>query len=178
VSLVPLADVKAHLGITTADSGGRDAKLQMKIDAAEAWASKNLGGSGGLAASTVTQRVTGNCSYLALTTLPVTSVTSVTGADGIALSVGSLDVDLEAGLIGYAPLGIWSRFLLPWYTVVYQSGYANLAALPADIVEAVKLETQSMWETQRGEAGVVQMAVDAHNRAVRLLDNYGVPGYA
>jgi hypothetical protein len=180
MSLVPLADVKAHLNITNENS---DAKLQAKIDAAEAFISQELGGPGSLAAQAVTQRVNGFRSTLQLTSLPVVSVTSVTGSDGVLVPLSGLDIDIAAGIIRsnatYYYASPYYPFLLPFYTVVYQSGFTTL---PADLTEAVKLETQSMWETQRrprpGDGGVGVGPSDPHARVLRILDNRVAPGFA
>src|SRR5439155_24683409 len=106
MSLVPIADVKAHLSITTVDAT-RDAKLQMKIDAAETWVSDTLGGAGALASTAVTERIRGyGLRALALTNLPVVSVESVTGSDGAALALGTLDIDTAYGLIRWDAYGV------------------------------------------------------------------------
>jgi hypothetical protein len=72
------------------------------------------------------------------------SVTSVTGSDGVLVPLSGLDIDLAAGIIRsnatYYYASPWYPFLLPYYTVVYQSGYTSL---PLDVIEAVKLMTQS-----------------------------------
>jgi hypothetical protein len=182
--MVSLADVKAHLSITTVDTA-RDTKLQLKIDAAEAFVSEVLGGTGALAAQAVTQRVNGFTSTLVLTSLPIVSVTSVTGSDGVLVPLSGLDVDLAAGIIRsnatYYYAAPYYPFLLPYYTVVYQSGYSTL---PADLVEAVKLMSQYFWETQRGNrpgpggGGDTTGPGDAYARAQQILSNRPTPGFA
>lgn len=179
MSLVPLADVKAHLGITKPDD---DTKLQGKLDAAEALVSKILGGSGGLAASTITQRANGFRSSLTLTTFPVLSVTSVTGSDGVQIPLGGLDIDLSAGIIRsnatYYYASPWYPFLLPFYTIVYQSGYASP---PADIGEAVMLMTQHLWETQRGNLpgpGGDTGPTESYARAMQMLGKRTIAGFS
>lgn len=143
MSLVPFADAKAWLGITDPDD---DSKLQDALDAAEAYIAREIGVGTQLAAQAITQRARGLGRSLVLTSLPVLSVTSVTDSQGHALTVGSLDVDRENGLIYYDTLGS-TVFPMPWYTVVYQSGFSTLSD---DYVQAVKNLLRVFWAPQRG----------------------------
>lgn len=178
MSLLLLSSVKPHLKI---DQATDDSVLQDKLDAAEAYVSQASGGSGGLAATAVTERIDGLGTALVLRRTPVISVTSVTGAGNNALLVTDLDVDTERGLIAYSPLGN-VVFPLPWYTVVYQTGYAMAAAVPAQLVEAVRLMTQHFYSTQRGGrksvGGDPGTAADAFSRANQILDDFRPPGFA
>ena len=140
MSAVPLAEVRAYLG-TDADD---DTALQEAINTAELYASSKLGGP--LLATAVTQRCRGYGQALVLEQLPVISVTSVTDSSNGALVVANLDVDTTHGLIHWNPYGD-IIFPFPFYTVVYQAGYATL---PADLVQAVKSRTSYIWAGQRG----------------------------
>lgn len=170
MSLLSLTSVKPHLKITESIDS---TVLQGKLDAAEAYVSRATGGAGDLGPTTVTERVTSSGPALRLRRLPVISVTSVTGGDGLALVVANLDVDEAHGLIMYSPIAP-IVFPLPWYSVVYSSGYATAAAVPDDLVEAVRLMTQHFYETQRGAArpgpgGAANSTVNAKARADEIL---------
>lgn len=178
MSLLDLqTDVKPHLKI---DQSTDDTVLQAKLDAAEAYVSRQTGGEGALVATAVTERVDGYRPTLSLRRRPVISVTSVTDAAGNTLNVAALDVDEERGRIGYnaiAPV----VFPMPWYSVVYQSGYANAAALPQELAEAVRLMTQHFYTTQRGTGrkgtgGGPDSPQDAFARAQQILDDFGSHG--
>lgn len=172
-------DVKPHLKI---DQTSDDVVLQSKLDAAEAFVSDRTGGSGGLAASAFTERVAGYRRELSLTCSPVVSVTSVTGADGQALVVANLDVDTQDGLIAFSTF-YDITFPMPWYSVVYQTGYATAAAVPEELKEAVRLMTQHFYETQRGgrrgNTGGDDAFESAYARAQRILaDVTTLPGFS
>lgn len=147
MSLVPLPDVKSHLNIT---SPADDTELQAMLDAAESAICRRLGGTGTLAATSVTQRAPGRTPALVLNYLPVVSLTSVTGVYSGALTPGDLDFDATDGLVYWLPQSSPVTFVDPYYTVVYQTGYANLAALPDDLVLAVKEQVDHLWTSQRG----------------------------
>lgn len=149
MSLVPATDVAAWLKYTATPTGADLVKLQATIDAAESYIAYKKGHGTTLAPEAITQRAPGLGASLVLTTLPVISVTSVTAADGGTLVVANLDVDLDNGLIGFTPV---SRVIFPlnWYSVVYQAGFANLAALPDAYKQAVREVTREFWGAQRG----------------------------
>lgn len=155
MSLMPIADVASWLKYPATPTGAEGTKLQATIDAAEGYlaAKKSIGDQ--LVAHPVTQRAPGGWDRLVLTTLPVISVTSVTDSGGQALNMATLDVDTAAGLIGFAPTG-FGFFIMPFYTVVYQAGFANLAALPPLWQQAIREITREFWGAQRG--GSVQSA--------------------
>lgn len=180
MSLLELGDVKPHLKI---DQNTDDTVRQGKLDAAEAYVSRQTGGSGGLAVTAVTERIPGLRASLPLSFAPVVSVTSVTGAGSNPLVVADLDVDTEQALVGYSPLGN-VVFPLPWYSVVYSSGYASAADLPDELVEAVRLMTQHFYATQRGSnrratGGAPGTEPDAFARARQIIDDFNsYPGFA
>jgi hypothetical protein len=180
MSMVSLAEVRQHLNIATDAS---DTKLQATIDAAESYIARRIGAGSTLAQETVTQRVNGFRSVLTLTTLPVISVTSVTGSDGVLVPLSGLDVDTAAGIIRSNATYYYSQpyypFLLPFYTVVYQAGYA--APLAYDFVQAVKEVTRQLWGSQRGGqrgSGDPTEIASAMTNANILIDNLQTPGFA
>lgn len=176
MSVVPLADIKSDLKIA-ADAS--DARIQAKIEAAEAALSRLLGGAGALSATAVTQRVTGCRPTLMLSRLPVISVESVTDSSGNAIDLSTLDIDEDHGLI-YMTGG---TFTDPFYTVGYHTGYASL---DADLVEAVKLLTKHFWETQRGPTARPSTQQSTPNptpggfppRVLEIVANRTAPGFA
>lgn len=179
MSLLLLTDVKPHLKI---EASTDDTVLQAKLDAAEEYVSRESGGTGGLSVTAVTERVDGLGSALVLRRTPVVSVTSVTGAGNNPLVVADLDVDAERGLIAYSPLGN-VVFPLPWYSVVYTSGYATADAVPETLQEAVRLMTQHFYATargpRRGSNGEPGTSPDAYARARQILDDFTtLPGFA
>lgn len=143
MSLTLLATAKSWLGI---DSDGSNTDLQGTLDAAESYVARRVGAGSILAAEAITQRAVGLGTDLVLTTLPVISVTSVTGADGGALTVGTLDVNTKQGIIRYSAISP-IVFPMPWYTVVYQAGFATL---DYDYTQAVKEVTRQFWGAKRG----------------------------
>jgi hypothetical protein len=174
MSMVALSDVKTHLGVAVDDT---DTQLQASLDAAETWVAQTLSVGDSLASHTVTQRCTGGGLNLVLTSLPVLSVTSVTGVYSGALTLANLDVDLEHGLIGYLP-GLFVPFYDPVYTVVYSAGFATL---PADLIYAVKEATRGFWQPQRGggpSMGANQLQMEGLASAQRILDNRILSGFA
>lgn len=174
MSLVTLDAVKLHLGITRSDT---DALLQSTIDAAESYVARKIGAGSILGPETVTQRAVGFRPALTLTTLPVVSVTSVTGSDGALVPLSSLDVDTHAGIIQnlstyYYPASSWYAFPLPFYTVVYQAGFTTL---DYDYAQAVKEVTRFFWGAQRGPAtgGTPETARASADYIIAGLPGYG-----
>lgn len=177
MSLVLLADVKAHLDIQTSSN---DVDLQAMIDAAEATIAQILNAGSGLASESVSTRVAGRTRTLVLTRGPVLSITSVTGSLSGVLSLSDLDIDLEHGLIHYPPLQLLA-FLDPFYTVVYDVGFASL---PPDLALAVKELVRHFWTSRRGPTGRVGSEVPSGvgyalpNRVLELLAPRMQPGIA
>lgn len=137
MSVLDLTTAKDHLNIT---GDAYDVKVQAALDAAEAAIARKVGP---LTATAVTSRVSGRSSALVLPTVPVVSVTSVTGSDSSTISVADLVTD-PAGVVEYATCG---SFPAAAYTVVYQAGRASL---PADLEMAVLELLRHLWTTQRG----------------------------
>jgi hypothetical protein len=144
MSVLTLAEAKAHLNIPDSDS---DAELQTFIDAAEAALAARVGP---LGPTTTTARVAGGRT-LSLPVAPAVSITSVTPVGGTALTVGSLYLDKDAGVISYSyPSGL--TFPYSWYDVVYVAGRAANAC-PDDLLMADKELLRHMWTTQRPSGG-------------------------
>jgi hypothetical protein len=171
MSLVDLPAVKAWLNM---GSDASDSKLQETIDAAEAYIARRIGAGSTLAAETITERVDGLKTDLILTTLPVISVTSVTGADGGTLTVASLDVNEQQGIIRYTQISS-IIFPMPWYTVVYQAGFT---ALDFDYTQAVKEVTREFWGPQRGGRQNNPDQTSAMTNANIIIDNLPSYGFA
>jgi uncharacterized phiE125 gp8 family phage protein len=181
MSLLLLADVKPHLKITdTVD----DVVLQAKLDAAEAWVSRQIGGTGALAEAVVTETVYGHGS-IAVTKVPIlsaASVTSVVGEKMGALTLTDLAIDVDAGVI--RPKANTWYMVDDYYTVTYATGYAAAADVPEDVAEAVRLMTKHFYGTSRGPTarpgtgGDQGSAPDAYARAQQILDDLRPPGFA
>jgi hypothetical protein len=176
MSLVPVADVESWLRFSAPPTGSELTKLQAVIDSAESYIARRKGHGTILAVETITQRVPGGGTDLVLTTLPVVSVTSVTGADGGTLDVSTLDADTKHGLIRYTPVSP-ILFPMPWYTVVYQAGFATL---DFDYTQAVKEVCRQFWGAQRGNqpAGNNPDQASAMVTANAIIDNLPSYGFA
>lgn len=141
MSVILLADAKAHLNITVAT---HDTELQDKLDAAEAAVAKKCGP---LSSVARTERVRGGGTGLVVRETPVVSLTSVTPVGGSAYTLADLDVDTSAGVIEFDS---GARFPVGRYDVVYQAGRTSL---PDDLVLGVLECLRHMWQTQRGPTG-------------------------
>lgn len=131
-------DVKPHLNITVAT---HDAELQTMLDAAEAAIAEKCGP---LAATSVTERVSGGGTGLVLRTTPIVSLTSVTPAGGSAYTVGDFTTDLSAGVVEWTS---GARFSAGRYDVVVSAGRSSL---PKDLRLGILELVRHLWETQRG----------------------------
>lgn len=137
MSALTLAQAKSHLNISGTTY---DTELQGVIDAAEAVIAQRCGP---LTPTTVTRRVEGGYG-LTLPVLPALTLTSVTPADGTALTLGDLYLDTASGVVAYnGGSGFYTRY----YTVVYTAGRDSV---PADLLFAVKELVRHLWETRRG----------------------------
>lgn len=138
MSALTLAQAKAHLNISGATY---DSELLAVIDAAEAVIAERCGP---LTATVVTRRVVGGGGSLALPVLPALTLTSVTPADGTALTLGDLYLNTASGLVAY---NAGTDFSARYYTVVYTAGRSSV---PADLLFGVKELVRHLWETRRG----------------------------
>jgi hypothetical protein len=139
MSVLTLAEAKAHLNITDA---GSDAELQTFVDAAEAALAARVGPLGPV---TTSARVAGGGRTLLLPVAPAVSITSVTPVGGTALTVGDLYLDKTGGAISYASDAAFTSY---WYDVVYVAGRAANSC-PDDLLMADKYLLADMWTTQR-----------------------------
>lgn len=137
MAVLTLAEVKGHLNLTVAT---HDGELAAFIDAAEAAIAQRVGP---LSPESRTLRVRPASHVLRIPT-PAVSVTSVTDADGVALTVGDLFLDGASGLITYDD---GTSFPSRYYTVVYLAGRDPV---PADLKLAIKELVRHFWDTQRG----------------------------
>lgn len=137
MSVLKLADARRHLNIT---SGTHDGEIQRHIDAAEAVIAEKCGP---LASTTVTERVRGGRG-LVLRQPPAISLTSVTPADGTALTLSDLYLDGDAGVVTDES---GACFTARHYDVVYEAGRATV---PHDLVAAIEELVRHTWMTQRG----------------------------
>lgn len=137
MSVLTLQQAQTHLNM-----GAQHAtELQSFIDAAEAAIAKRCGP---LASTATTVRVDGGGFALTLPTTPALSLTSVTPADGTALTLTDLYLNTGAGVVTYNS-GI--TFTARFYDVVYNAGRATV---PDDLLMAIKELVRHMWQTQRG----------------------------
>lgn len=161
MSVVQLADMKAHLNITF---GTDDALIQGKIDAAE----KHIEQFTGRALLTQARTVHFDCfsRCLELPVLPVQSITSVTYLD-----TAQAEQTLAAGSYIATPLNSADdpTFLYPasgtfWprtaavkaaVTVTLQAGYGAAADVPAPFIEAIK-QLVAHWYENR-EAALISV---------------------
>lgn len=141
MSAVTLAEAKTHLNITATTN---DTELQAFVDRAEAAIVKRCGP---LVATSVTSRVRGGSSILALPKTPVLSLTSITPLDGTALTASDYIVSTGGNVEGKTGVTFRSR----WYDVAYSAGHGATAAdVPADLKLAALELVRHLWDTQRG----------------------------
>ena len=138
VQMVSLAEVKAHLNITsTAD----DEELRGFIAAATAACERHTGRAWGR--RIVTENLPGGRTMLMTSRIPVMSVVSVE-EDGT--TVTGWTADTPSGVI-VRDSGTWGAV-----TVTYVAGGATI---PGDIAQGVKEMLRHLWETQRGTKRVL-----------------------
>lgn len=140
MSVLALNDAKSHLNIS---GDTHNAELQDFIDAAEAVIAAKVGP---LEPTTVTARVSGGTSGLALPITPVISLTSLTIVGGSASDVSLLYANPITGVVGYNSGSL--SFTGSW-DVVYQAGRTTC---PQDLLLAVKELVRHLWATQRATA--------------------------
>lgn len=181
MSLLGAPDVAAWLKYSATPTGAELVKFQATIDAAEGYIAQKKGMGPTLGPNTIAQRAPGFGDQLVLTRTPVISVTSVTDPAGTVVPLVNLDVNLAHGLIGYNVYG-YGCWPAPWYTVTYQAGFANLAALPPAYQQAVREVTREFWGAQRGgsapSAGGAPDAGSARSEADRIIATLPSYGFA
>ena len=190
MSVLTLAEAKAHLNITTTT---QDVELATFMDAAEAVIAKRCGP---LTPVTTTCRVRGGGS-LVLPVVPAVSLTSVSPAGwldsvdvyfdtyeddyGDPLPVTDLYLNGAAGVVTH---NLGGTFGAASYDVVYESGRASI---PEDLLLAVKELVRHLWSTsQRGGSrrpGSEAMAVNPATyllpyQVQSLIEPHTQPGFA
>lgn len=141
IPVVSLAEVKAHLNITTTSN---DDELRGVIAAAQDAAENYTGRVFGR--RTFTETHDGGRRTIALRRHPLVAVATVT-QDGVTLSSGEWIVDVTGGVLHRADYGYWSGQDPQNIVVTYTAGYAiQSAAERQGVLEMVR----HLWETQRG----------------------------
>lgn len=181
MALVTLAEAKAQLDI---DSAAHDTELQVYIDALPAAIERHVGP---VENRTVTETVDGRGSSIAVTQVPVVSLTSLTPilTGGIALAAGDVVLDGDAGVIRRVDGSTFHGG--PW-TAVYTAGRGTV---PPTIKLAALILLQHLWRTQYGSSrglsgigGGDDISVNEPipgwgyaipNRVLQLLEPYKVP---
>jgi hypothetical protein len=153
--LTTLADVKGWLGVTTS---AMDATLTRLIEAAEARIRGICGSRDSFLTATFVETFDGDAAQIIrLKNGPITSITSIV-ADGVTISSDLYSFNASRGVVGFthpARSTYWSTampsgllvtgrsFNSPSFgngfntvTVTYVAGYANQAAVPADLQQA------------------------------------------
>ncbi len=145
MAVATLTDVKTHLNIvTTASDTELTAFLAFAVDAAERWTGRVLGD-----AASATETYDGGTIAIALSRVPVTTVSSVK-ENGTTLDASAYTVNEATGVL--ARLG--GSYTSAAFTagvgnveVVYSAGYAT--SPPAAKLAVLEL-VRHMWTTQRG----------------------------
>lgn len=176
MAVVNLAAAKAYLDITGTTY---DAVLPGFIAASEAAIAERCGP---LEASARTDRVAGGTYGLVLRTVPAISLTSVTPADGSALTLADLYLDSGAGVV---TMNSGAGFSARYYTVAYSAGRASC---PDELVLAVKELVRHLWQPQRGPKTRANEATDPEvlrgmarlmsPRVTELIAPHIQPGFA
>ncbi len=175
--VVALSEVKRHLNITSSTS---DEELRSFLATAQMAGERYTGRVFGR--RTVTATLTGGTSVLALTVLPIVSVTTVV-ENGVTLTAADFVADLDAGVLYRAGGAVWDVSDRNTITVTYVAGYTNQ---PATDRQGVLEMVRHLWETQRGSMATFPRGGDDYtpgagysipNRVRELWDLNRVPGF-
>lgn len=141
MSALQLSEAKAYLNI---QGEGSDDKLQGTIDAAESAIAQRVGA---ISSTTIRRRIKPSHSgyELVLPVTPALSLTSVTPYASSPLTPSDLYLNTSTGVVTYDAALI--GFPALYYDVVYQAGRATV---PSDLLEAIKILVEHMWQPQRG----------------------------
>lgn len=178
-SIVSLAETRAHLNMSSSETGDDD-ELRSFIASATRAVERQLGRA--VVRRTVTDRfhLAGAATALLLRRVPVLSVTSVASTDGARTwNAADFWADGESGLVTTS-----GAALIGSVDFTYQVG---MALIPEAYRLAAKIIVQHLWETQRGAMGV-QLGGEGEGwnpgrgyaiprRALELLDST-LPGVA
>lgn len=142
MAILTLEDAKAQLDIESTSS---DVELQAYIDAVVVAIERHVGP---VEIRSVTETLNSTGTRLAVTRVPVVSLTSVTPvlSGGLALDVDSLTLDPDAGVVRRLDGGTF--YSGPWL-VTYSAGRGSVS--PA-INLAARMLLQHLWRTQYGAA--------------------------
>jgi hypothetical protein len=166
--ILSLADARAVCNLETST---QDAELRIYI---EATTDAIEGYIGPIGRRTVIETVYPSSGVLLLRTTPVLSLTSVTPYLSAALTVGSLVVDLSAGIV-YP--GTYGGFWAGWYDVVYEAGRV---VIPAAVHLAARKTLKHLWSPdQYGAAGLPRAGFGGEDtglasQAFAFVKSYGV----
>lgn len=179
MALLTLDEAKAQLNITTTS---HDVELQAYIDSVTAMVEWYVGP---VEPRTVTETVNGRGPTLALTQIPVVSLTSLTPLvlGGLALEVAGLVVDTERGIIRRE---IGDPFYGGPWTATYTAGRGSI---PPTLNLAGRMLVQHLWRTQQGPGRpglggnddydvnqpVPGFGYAVPNRVLQLLQPYRLP---
>ncbi|WP_050493465.1 head-tail connector protein [Streptomyces sp. NRRL B-1381] len=182
MALLTLDEAKAQLDY---DSDANDAEIQAYIDALTPVIELHTGP---VENRTVTETVNGRGPLLALTQVPVVSLTSLTPrlSSGLAVDVSEMVLDPDAGVVRRLDGASWSGG--PW-TAVYVAGRGEV---PPTINLAARMLLQHLWRTQYGAARggggaddysvtepVIGYGYAIPNRVLHLLEPFKAPpGFA
>lgn len=177
IPVVSLSEVKRHLNITAATS---EEELRALIVVAQEAGERHTGRVFGR--RTVTQSLTGGRNALALSSLPVLSVTTV-AEDGTTLTSDDYTADLDAGVLYRAAGGLWDYSDPKTVQVTYVAGYT---AQPATDRQGVLEMIRHLWDTQRGSMAMLPRAADDYQpglgysipaRVAELWNLNRIPGF-
>lgn len=142
MALLTLAEGKAQLDY---DGDANDTEIQAYIDALTPVIELHTGP---VENRTVTETVNGRGPLLAVTKVPVVSLTSLTPqlSSGLAVDVFEVALDPDAGVIRRLDGASWTGG--PW-TAVYVAGRGEV---PPNINLAARILLQHLWRTQYGAA--------------------------
>lgn len=144
MTVLTLADAKAHLNLSGLSSTLSDVEIQSFINSAVDVVSKRVGP---LEPTNKTDRVWSNGWSLTVRTTPVISLTSVTAVYvSTTADVSSLFVS-PSGVVTWS--NTWNWFYAGWYDVAYVAGYQTV---PPGLLTAVKEVVWQMATTQRGHS--------------------------
>lgn len=164
MSVITVSEVKDLLNITTTADDGAVVDVITRAEAALA------GKVGRLEPTVVVEWLPSDGGAVTLTSLPVLSLTAVSGAWAVDMATLTLR---RGGVVTGLPAGDWS--------VTYQAGRT---VCPPDLQEAALLLAKHMWEPRRGpNRGTPSTPPpgSAHTwpiRVLELIEPHLLPGFA
>jgi uncharacterized phiE125 gp8 family phage protein len=177
---VTLAEMRTHLGIVQSTETGRDSIITSRIISARKWAEHYT------RTAFISQTLTGydsvfpfipECNHPIFLRTPLVSVTTIKylDPDGVqqTLSGSKYLVDTVGGVVVPAYGESWPsiRSQLNSVQVEYVAGYANAAAVPEEIKDAIRFIV-SQWEIFQSSIEGVVRPFTIPNAAKQLLEPY------